>query len=199
MSVSQPDPSNHPVSTRAAWPARLKAIVPFVLTALAAIVLSLVIQATLLASQLSVFLWSPTPTPAPATAAPEPTALPTAPVPTPPLPDERILSQEILDLRAELRQVWSAYYLMRAAVQTADAEAALRLNELDEVERILVTVRVSLDLAYEQSAEQDKGPIGGFRLQVSEMWEDLRVRPEGMDQRLQRLRQDMLSLIEEEA
>jgi hypothetical protein len=167
-------------------------------TALAAIVLSLLIQAALLARQQSVLLLPLTPTSAPATLAPLPTLTPTSILPTPPLPDERILSQEILDLRAELRRVWSAYYLMRAAAQLADAEDALQVNELTEVERILVTVRVSLDQAYALSTEQDKGPIGEFRMQISEVREDLQVRPEGMAQRLQRLRQDMLSLVEEE-
>lgn len=198
MPASPPDPSDRSASTGASRHARLKSTLPFVVTALAAIVLSLLIQAALLARQQSVLLLPLTPTSAPATLAPLPTLTPTSILPTPPLPDERILSQEILDLRAELRRVWSAYYLMRAAAQLADAEDALQVNELTEVERILVTVRVSLDQAYALSTEQDKGPIGEFRMQISEVREDLQVRPEGMAQRLQRLRQDMLSLVEED-
>lgn len=99
-------------------------------------------------------------------------------------------------MQAELRQVWSAYYLMRATSQLADAEDALQINDLAEVEQALVTVRASLDQAYELSSEQNKGPIGEFRMQVSEMREELRIRPEGMNQRMRRLRQDMLSLVD---
>ncbi|NJN65967.1 MAG: hypothetical protein HC884_04255 [Chloroflexaceae bacterium] len=103
----------------------------------------------------------------------------------------------VLDLRAELRRLWSAYYLVRAALQLADAEASLRVNDLEETERVLVTVGISLDLAYEQSSEQDKGPISEFRMQVGNLREDLYIRPEDMDYRLRRLRQSMLSLVDE--
>ncbi len=198
-----PDPPSEEVeSTRsihmAVWQARLLSFLPFVFTLLAAVVLSVLIQFTWLARQQPVLLPTITPIP-PTTVVSEPTGtIPSIPSPTPPRPDERIISQEILDLRAELRRVWSAYYLMRAAAQLSDAETVLRVNELDEVERALVTVRVSLDHAYDFSAEQNKGPIGEFRLRVSDMHEDLRVRPEGMDQRLRRLRQAMLSLVEEQ-
>lgn len=186
-------PSTH----TAVWQARLLSFLPFVFTLLAAVILSILIQSTWLVRQQPVL---PTITPMPPTAVvSEPTStIPSIPSPTPPQPDERIISQEILDLRAELRRVWSAYYLMRAAAQLADAETVLRVNELEEVERALVTVRVSLDHAYDFSAEQNKGPIGEFRMRVSDMHEDLRVRPEGMDQRLRRLRQAMLSLVEEQ-
>lgn len=197
-----PDPPSEEVDSTpsthmAVWQARLLAFLPFGFTLLAAVILSVLIQSTWLARQPSVL---PTMTPMlPTAVISEPTStIPLIPSPTPPQPDERILSQEILDLRAELRRVWSAYYLMRAAAQLADAESVLRVNELDEVERALVTVRVSLDYAYNFSAEQNKGPIGEFRMRVSDMHEDLRVRPEGMDQRLRRLRQAMLSLVEEQ-
>jgi hypothetical protein len=104
------------------------------------------------------------------------------------------MSRELRSLRAELRDLWSAYYLARAAIQLADAEVALRVNDQDEIERLLATAAVSLDLAYEHSSEQDKGPIGEFRGQVGAMHEDLAIRPENMDLRMRRLRQSMLSL-----
>jgi len=194
-------PSEEVESTRlphmAVWQARLLSCLPFVFTLLAAVILSILIQSTWLVHQQPVL---PTSTPLPpTTVVSEPTStIPFLPSPTPPQPDERIISQEILDLRAELRRVWSAYYLMRAAAQLADAETVLRVNELEEVERALVTVRVSLDHAYDFSAEQNKGPIGEFRMRVSDIYGDLRVRPEGIDQRLRRLRQAMLSLVEEQ-
>lgn len=113
-------------------------------------------------------------------------------------PSETEVLQQIDALRAEMNRMWSAYYLARAANQLVDAEAALHLNDLDEVEQVLITVGISLDHAYERSAEQNKGPISEFRMQVGQVREDLRVRPENMDQQLQRLRQSMLSLVDEE-
>jgi hypothetical protein len=104
------------------------------------------------------------------------------------------MNRELQDLRAELRELWSAYYLARAAIQLADAEVALRVNDRAEVERLLVTAAVSLDLAYEHSSEQNKGPIREFRARVGAMHEDLAIRPENMDLRMRRLRQSMLSL-----
>lgn len=109
------------------------------------------------------------------------------------LSDEAMI-RELRSLRAELRDLWSAYYLARAAIQLADAEVALRINNLDEIERLLATAAVSLDLAYEHSSEQDKGPIREFRVQVGAMHEDLAIRPENLDLRMRRLRQSMLSL-----
>lgn len=197
MSESQSGPSErNPASSAAFWQARLKSLLPFVLTALVAVALSLFLQTAFSGHQRPA---GSTAAMATVEAAPPftPTPVePATPVPTPPQPDERIISQELLDLQAELSRVWSAYYLMRAASQLADAEVALRVNELTEVERVLVTVKVSLDHAYDLGAEQDKGPIGEFRTQVGDMYEDLRVRPESMDQRMRRLRQDMLSLVD---
>jgi hypothetical protein len=183
----RPPASSAPLSTRAA----LLAALPFVLTALVAIVVTLSIQAALTARQ-SAAPASPPPTPqdaprSPTAATPLP-ATPRAITPT---------SEEVAELRREVNRLWSALYLARAANQLADAEAALRINNLSEVEQVLATVSASLEQAYERSAEQEKGPISEFRVQVSRMYSDLRVRPEGMDQRLRRLRQSMLTLMDE--
>jgi hypothetical protein len=158
-----------------------------VLTALAAIVVTLSIQAAITARQEvappSVQDAAPSPT-----AAPAPSATPAVVAPT---------SEEVAELRREVNRLWSALYLARAANQLADAEAALRINNVSEVEQVLATVSASLEQAYERSAEQEKGPISEFRTQVSRMYSDLRIRPEGMDQRLRRLRQSMLTLMDE--
>jgi hypothetical protein len=106
------------------------------------------------------------------------------------------VSQQIALLQHEISDLWSAYYLARAANQIADAETALRSNDVDEVEQVLITVDASLDRAYAHSAEQDKGPINEFRMQIGRIYEDVRVRPEGIDQHLRRLRQSMLSLVD---
>jgi hypothetical protein len=123
-----------------------------------------------------------------ATAAPSPSALPA---------DERILRLEILDLEAADRRLWSSLYLLRATSQLDDAALAIQSNDLDEVDRILLTARRSLDRAYAFSAEQEKGPIDTFRLQISQARDDLRVRPEGLDRRLRQVRQLILSLVDE--
>lgn len=107
------------------------------------------------------------------------------------------MQQDIRHLESEVQRLWSAYYLARAATQIADAEDALRVNDLDEVENVLMTVGVSLDFAYERTGEQHKGPISEFRMQVGKMHEDVYIRPENMDVRLRRLRQSMLSLVDE--
>jgi type IV secretory pathway VirB10-like protein len=175
------------LSTRAV----LLAALPFVLTALVTIVVTLSIQAAITARQDRAL-------PAPAAtqeALPAPTVS-TAPL-APPLAVPPPTSEEVTELRSEVNRLWSALYLARAANQLADAEAALRVNNLDEVEQVLATVSASLEQAYERSAEQEKGPISEFRTQVSRMYSDLRVRPEGMDQRLRRLRQSMLTLMDE--
>lgn len=108
-----------------------------------------------------------------------------------------MLSQEIIDLKDENRQLWSALYLMRATMQLGDLEVALQNNDLAEVERLLLTVRVSLDAAYTFSAEQEKGPIEAFRLDLGRISDDLRLRPEGLDRRLHELRRLVLSLVDE--
>ena len=147
---------------------------------------------------------SPRDTAGPRTSTPVPTVSPRAEQSPSPLPtmlkldeQEEQIREDMREIQTEIRNLWSAYYLARAASQLADAEAALRINDLDEVRQVLVTVDVSLDFAYERSNEQHKGPISEFRLQVSKVYEELYIRPEHMDQRLRRLRQSMLSLVDE--
>jgi hypothetical protein len=212
------------------WRGLVLPVVPFVLTSLITVVLTLLVQAVIpfpnhaphphahLSHSLSpsppAVVHTGTDTNTDAGVCPSPAALPPSGRGTPalvravapfsslsPLPGEAAGGNPhppaVLDLRAELRRLWSAYYLARAAIQLADAEASLRVNDLEETERVLVTVGISLDLAYQQSSEQDKGPISEFRMRVGTMREDLYIRPENMDDRFRRLRQSMLSLVDE--
>ncbi|MFQ3661438.1 MAG: hypothetical protein SNJ69_03475 [Chloroflexaceae bacterium] len=130
--------------------------------------------------------------PPPPTATPAPVAPPGAP-----LPDSSVVRLEVLDLQAQDRQLWSALYLLRAASQVDDAVAALQRNDLVEADRTLLTAYRSLDRAYVYSAEREKGPIDTFRLQLSQIRDDLHLRPERLDRRLRQLRQLMLSLVDE--
>ena len=179
------------------WRSRLLATVPFVITALLAAALSLLLQRMVATSAVPVLLVAtasatlPLPSAQPA----RPTALPSA-VATVGPPD-RVLSLAILDLEARDRQLRSALHLLRAVAQLDDALVALQTNQLDEAERALLLVYRSLDRAYAFSTEQGKGPLDTFRLQVSQIRDDLRIRPEGIDRRLRQLRGLMLSLVDE--
>ncbi len=208
MSVPPPDPA---ASARQApaWLRRVGAVLPFIVTIVVAVGLTLLIQNLLIAPRSAAELRLPerlagqaeTPT-----ATPVPTRQPTrtpAPTPTPPLPSPIITGSaprvapdpdELALLRREMERLWSAYYLARAANQIADAEAALQINNFDHVEQSVTAAAASVSRAYEYSAEQEKGPISEFRAQLSTLREEVRVRPEGMDQRLRSLRQRMLSL-----
>jgi hypothetical protein len=134
--------------------------------------------------------------PAASTADPPPALPPTSAA----LPEGSadVLRLEVADLRAENSHIWSVIYLLRTVVQLDDAAAALRINDLNEVERLLSTARISLDEAYLYGTEQDKGPIDSFRSELSAIREDLRVRPEGVDQRITEVRRLVLSLVEED-
>ncbi len=114
-----------------------------------------------------------------------------------PLPAEGVLRLNLLDLQAQNRQLWSALYLLRAVAQLDDALVALQANDLDEADGLLLTVYRSLDRAYAFSAEQEKGPIDAFRLQISQIRDDMHLRPEGTERRLRQIRRLVLSLVDE--
>lgn len=234
-------PPQHPSRSSTPWRVRLLALLPFVLTSLVSIVISLGIQTFVMESRepnsrqehmsssirsvpsqvalqgTSVHTRPLVPTGTPRLVIPSDTPQPTHPSYAALFPTQHVTvspsphpqsdmamtatvetAQQMDELQVELQKLWSAYYLARAASQLADAEAALRVNDLAEVEQIFVTVGISLDFAYERSSEQLKGPISDFRLQVGKMHEDVYVRPEHMDVRVRRLRQSMLSLVDEE-
>jgi hypothetical protein len=186
------------------WRRRLVAVLPFVLTAFASVVLTLLVQAVVSGVQVSqparVASAQELPVAALERQPAEPGSRRAAALAAPLRPDAGdavSLEAEVAALRRDVDRLWSAYYLSRAANQLADAETALRVNDLSEVEQVLATVGTSLDRAYDRSVEQEKGPISEFRVQVGRMHDELRTRPQGMDQQLRRLRQSMLSLVDE--
>lgn len=180
----------------------LAAALPFLVTACAAVLLSLLLQVWLFPRNPAALVANPTTT----VSAPGASATPTSPLPVPsvtPAPTiapaaESLLRLEILDLQAENRRLWSTIYLLRAVAQLDDALVSLQANDPVETDRILVAAYRSLDQAYAFSAEQEKGPLDTFRLQLSLIRDDLRLRPEGLDRRLRQLRRLVLSLVNAE-
>jgi hypothetical protein len=172
-----------------------RSLLPHLFTAVAAVATSLLLQ-LVFASQRPVAPPTPTltlPTPRP-TLPPSPTSVPQ---PSSPPLSSGITSQELADLRAEDDEIWTAIYLSRAISQIAEAESAMRANDLAAVDQTLIAVDDSLALAAARAADAQRDPIDQLRRDASAMREDLYLRPEGMDARLARLRQTILALIEE--
>ena len=181
------------------------AALPFVVTALAAVALSLLLQWAFLAPSPTVL---PTPTSSVSTSAPaRPTSTGAAPTVRPsagptalPLA-QGISEQELADIRAEADRKQAQIYLLLAIVQIDDAEAALRSNELVSVGQSLVAIDNSLDLAYaryERAGDSARDAIAQRRIEVGKMHDDLYLYPEGMDVRLSTIRQLTLALITEQ-
>lgn len=130
--------------------------------------------------------------------APRPTDMPVPATPTPASEVVRDISrQELLDVKAETQALWSAVYLSRALMHASDAELALRENDLGRVEQILLLLDDVLQRATTNAATTARDPIEQLRRDVVTMRQDLYVRPDGIDQRLARMRQALLTLVGE--
>lgn len=179
----------------------LRAALPHAITALIAVALTLGIQRLL--PPVAPAVAPPTEPVSLTTPIPSPlvTALPTAGVIPSPQPTEAPLAaaltrQEVIDLRTQDDRLWAALYMMRALNHLADAEASLRLNDLARVEQTLTAIDDALAQAYTRAADADRDPIVQIRRDIGSIREDLYPRPEGMDARLARVRQAIMTLIE---
>ncbi len=178
-----------------AYQRTVRAVLPHLLTACLAISVSLAAQA---AFPQPAAVPAPSPTAAIATPSPAPTNAPTIPAaPTVLPPASGITRQELLDLRAEDDRIWSAIYLSRAISQIADAETAMRINDLERTDQMIIATDDSLALAYARTPDALRDPIAQLRRDAGVLREDLYLRPEGIDARLARLRQTLLALIAE--
>jgi hypothetical protein len=175
-------------------PRRWRFLIPYLLTALITLAMSVAVQLVLLRTARPILV-IPTPITLPTALPVEPTAIPTL-IPAPP-PDPAIVRQEIADLRAEQNQLWTAIYLSRALNQLADAEALLRANELTGVEQALLAVDDSLARAYENAESPVQEPIARLRRDIDNIRDDLFLYPEQIDRRLIQVRQFILTLIEQ--
>ncbi|HEX5690208.1 MAG TPA: hypothetical protein VFX76_09410 [Roseiflexaceae bacterium] len=196
MSDVTPEPdTTTPEPSRPAWRRWLLAALPYALTALLAVAISLGLQSLLFQPTSPTFIVSATAALPPSTAVA--TAPPAAPTSSVPAPEPDIVRQELLDLRAEDDRLWAAVYLARAISQVSDAEAQLRSNNLESVAQSLVAVDGSLELAYDRANDSAKSPIAELRRTTGVLRDDLYIRPEGMDARLTVLRQTILTLVGE--
>ncbi len=170
----------------------MRIIAPHAVTALCAVIVSSIIT--------SIVATPGTPTaPVVITVVVTPSVRPTV-VPRPsntaePVPAAGISRQELLGLRAEDDAVWSALYLIRAISHADDADAALRVNALAEVDQALIAVDDALSLARSRASRVARDPIDQLRRDVGMMREDMYLRPEALDGRIDRLRQTILTLI----
>ncbi|GIV98508.1 MAG: hypothetical protein KatS3mg057_3165 [Herpetosiphonaceae bacterium] len=171
----------------------LRAVVPFLLTALAGALLALL----LMPRQPDVVVQVVTATPAPsptATIMLEPPTLP-PPSPTPlPLPED-ILSQRLRENELAIEQLTSSIYILKAAAQIQSGRLALRDNRLEEVNRELAAAWASLDLAAATASEVKRDAIKNFQQKISYLQDDLPVRPEGLDGRMADLWQSLMALL----
>lgn len=179
----------------------LRAALPHAITALVAVALTLGIQRLLPPAAPGTA--QPTQQIGSATLAPSLTtdASPTVVSAPSPQPTEAPLAaaltrQELIDLRVQDDRLWAAMYLMRALNHLADAEASLRVNDFVRVEQTLTAIDDALAQAYARAADADRDPIVQIRRDLGGIREDLYLRPEGMDVRLARIRQSIMTLIE---
>ncbi len=188
-------PPPPPLSLPARWQRYVRLFAPHLLTVIASLLLFTAIHAWLFPAPQPAAPQFATVTPAPTV---PPTPLPT-PLPTfPPTPlDDGLLRLTILDLQAENAHLRTATQLLRAAMTLDEAVQALQRNDMSEADRALMTARRALDRAYQLSVEPQKGPIDSIRLQISQIRDDLGVRPEGADRRLWQVRRLILALVDE--
>ena len=175
-----------------------RGILPHLLTALLTLLLSIGLQSLLPTRPTALAIATSTALPQPlstATAAPAAT-LPTQQAPTALPPASDITRQQLIDLHTEDERIWSAIYLARAISQIADAETAMRTNDLERVDQLIIAADASMAKALTRTASSLRDPIAQLRRDAGLMREDLYLRPEGMDARLIRLRQTLLVLID---
>lgn len=186
-------PGSNRQQWRAAVAQQLRAIAPHALTALCAVAVSALVTSLTTKPEpvtaptvITVIVGAPTV---------RPTVIPRPSDTAEPAVAAGISRQELLDLRAEDDAIWAALYLVRAVSHADDANAALRVNALAEVDQALIAVDDALSLARSRAVGAARDPIDQLRRDVGTMREDLYLRPEALDSRIGHLRQAMLTLI----
>lgn len=199
--VTQPSSSSQEQSSEKSSHPWWRAALPHLLTAILTVLLSLGIQSQLPTRSTLPPIATSTPLPQlPTSVATVPTlaTTPAEQLPTALPPASDITRQELIDLHTEDERIWSAIYLARAISQIADAETAMRTNDLDRVDQLIIAADASMAKALTRTATALRDPIAQLRRDAALIREDLYLRPEGMDERLTRLRQTLLVLIDAE-
>jgi hypothetical protein len=114
--------------------------------------------------------------------------------PAPPLVRE-MSRQEILDVKADTAALWCAVYLTRALAHASDAEAALARNDMTGTAQMLLLMDDALQRAAVTATSTVRDPIEQIHRDIVAVRQDLYVRPNGLDVRIKRLRQSLLTLI----
>jgi hypothetical protein len=101
----------------------------------------------------------------------------------------------VAGLQAALAHQGGLLLVARAERHTGLAAEALRWNDFAAADRELVAARAALDSAFGLLSEDLKQVIDGQRRELGRMRSDLRLNPEGMDQRLRAAQDLLLGLI----
>ncbi|MBA3945549.1 MAG: hypothetical protein H0X37_13400 [Herpetosiphonaceae bacterium] len=135
----------------------------------------------------------PTPLPTPLPMIVEPaTVLPT-PAPTPLPADAQ--GQQVAQLTQQVAQQESLLLVMLAQQHLALAHEALGANDLVRANQELVAAHAALDHAFERAAEELKQVIDNERHEVSRVRADLYIAPEGLDDRIRTMQDQLLALV----
>ena len=103
--------------------------------------------------------------------------------------------QELLDVKADTAALWSALYLSRGLAHLSDAELLLLNNDMAGTAQTLVLLDDALQRAATTATGNVRDPIEQIRRDVVALRQDLDMRPNGLDKRLRRVRQALLTLI----
>lgn len=181
--------SHPPQGSHNGWQRRLiKGALPHLITAL----ITLGIAWLVVPRDRVVVLSSPTATRVVAL----PPTLPLGATPTPlPAVLRDMSRQELRDIQADTAALWSALYLSRGLAHLSDAEVLLLNNDMAGTAQTLVLLDDALQRAGTTAASNVRDPIEQIRRDVVAVRQDLYMRPNGLDKRLRRVRQALLTLI----
>ncbi|MCX6014065.1 MAG: hypothetical protein NT020_00505, partial [Chloroflexales bacterium] len=86
-------------------------------------------------------------------------------------------------------------YLTRALAHASDAEAALGRNDMTGTAQMLLLMDDALQRAAKTATSAVRDPIEQIHRDIVAVRQDLYVRPNGLDVRITRVRQSLLTLI----
>lgn len=124
-------------------------------------------------------------------AQPLPTTIPT-PMPTPRAGDQ--LGRQLAETQQQMIQMEGLLLVQRATAHVALANDSLERNDLVTTNQELVAAHAALDGAFERVGEALKQVIDNQRREVGRVRADLYIAPEGLDDRLRTMQDQLLAL-----